>query len=110
MNAPELLRTARSRRGWTQAQLAARCGVPQSVIARWESGRVSPRIDSLNRILAAAGFEPTVVLVDDCSVDRDQLAERLRWTPLERLRYLADMIAFEERARSAKKEPLSDQT
>ena len=103
MNAPELLRTARKRRAWSQSQIAACAGVAQSVIARWESGRVSPRVDSLNRVLTAAGFQPRVELVDDSSIDQDQLAERLRWTPLERLRYLTDMIAFEDRARSARK-------
>ncbi len=34
--------------------------------------------------------------------DLDQIVERLSWTPLERLRYLLDMLAFEERARRAR--------
>jgi hypothetical protein len=34
--------------------------------------------------------------------DRIQIAERLRWTPRERLDYLLDMLAFEERARRAR--------
>lgn len=38
-------------------------------------------------------------------VDDDQIAERLRWTPRERLQYLLDMLAFEERARSARPVP-----
>jgi hypothetical protein len=33
--------------------------------------------------------------------DDDQIAERLRWTPKQRLDYLLDMLAFEERARRA---------
>jgi hypothetical protein len=37
------------------------------------------------------------------AADRDQMAERLRWTPKQRLAYLADMIAFEERARRARR-------
>ena len=102
MNVSDLLREARRQRGWTQAQLASCVGVAQSVVARWESGRVSPRVDSLRRVLVAAGFELQVELVDDSSVERDQIAERLQWTPRERLRYLADMVAFEERARRAR--------
>ena len=102
MNVTELLRTARHERGWTQAQLAAVAGISQPAIARWESGRVSPRVASLRRVLEAAGFEPRVELVDESSVDRDQLAERRRWTPLERLRYLTDLVAFEDRARRAR--------
>ena len=102
MHVGNLLRRARQRRGWSQAQLGAAAEVSQPAIARWESGRVSPRVDTLRRILQAAGFEPRIELEDLSSVDFDQLAERLRWTPLERLRYLADMVAFEERARAAR--------
>ena len=36
------------------------------------------------------------------AVDLDQIVERLRWTPAERLRYLLDMLAFEEKAHRAK--------
>lgn len=103
MNAHNALTEVRRRRGWSQAQLAACAGVPQSTIGRWESGRVSPRVDSLHRVLGAAGFETRIQLRDASSVDHDQLAERLRWTPLERLRYLADMVAFEQRARAARR-------
>ena len=34
--------------------------------------------------------------------DLDQIDERLRWSPAERLQYLLDMLAFEERARKAR--------
>ena len=36
-------------------------------------------------------------------VDVDQIVERLRWTPKQRLDYLLDMLAFEERARHARR-------
>ncbi len=35
--------------------------------------------------------------------DRDQIAERLGWTPKQRLDYLVDMVAFEERAHRARR-------
>ena len=35
--------------------------------------------------------------------DDDQIVERLRWTPKQRLDYLLDMLAFEERARRARR-------
>ena len=41
----------------------------------------------------------------ELDVDDDQIAERLSWTPRERLQYLLDMLAFEERARSARPVP-----
>ena len=41
----------------------------------------------------------------DAEVDEDQIAERLAWTPHQRLRYLLDMLAFEERSRRALQVP-----
>ena len=38
---------------------------------------------------------------EDC--DLDQIVERLGWTPLERVKYLLDMLEFEERAHRAKR-------
>jgi len=35
--------------------------------------------------------------------ERTQIAERLRWSPSERLRYLLDMLEFEELARRARR-------
>ena len=35
--------------------------------------------------------------------DEDQIAERLAWPPKERLQYLLDMLAFEERAQRARR-------
>jgi hypothetical protein len=37
------------------------------------------------------------------NADRDQIAERLGWTPKQRLVYLVDMVAFEERAHRARR-------
>jgi len=36
--------------GWTQAECAARAGMPQSQWADLERGRCSPRIDTLQRL------------------------------------------------------------
>lgn len=36
-------------------------------------------------------------------VDESQIAERLSWTPRQRLDYLLDMLAFEERAAAARR-------
>ena len=44
---------ARLERGITQAQLAKRAGLQQSAIARIESGKVNPKLDSLIKIAAA---------------------------------------------------------
>lgn len=50
-----LLRHARAEAGLTQAQLAARAGVPQSLISAYERGRRQPGADMLLRLLAATG-------------------------------------------------------
>ncbi|HEX9869849.1 MAG TPA: hypothetical protein VGC99_14865 [Candidatus Tectomicrobia bacterium] len=39
------------------------------------------------------------------SGDDDQILERLRWSPVQRLRYLLDMLDFEERAHMARPVP-----
>lgn len=102
MKSAEIVRRARKVRGWTQTELARAAGISQSAVARWESGRVSPRVASLQRVFEAAGLLARIELVEEDRIDWDQLAERLSWTPIDRLRYLTDMIAFEERARKAR--------
>jgi transcriptional regulator with XRE-family HTH domain len=97
-----LLHTARQRAGLTQADLAERLGTTQSAVARWEKGLVSPRLVTFERILAACGFELRISLAPLVEAERDQIRERLLWTPKERLDYLKDMLAFEERAHRAR--------
>jgi len=52
-----LLRDARLRAGLSQRALAERAHTAQSVVARVEGGQVSPSWDTLERLLAATGFE-----------------------------------------------------
>jgi transcriptional regulator with XRE-family HTH domain len=86
----------------TQTELAVRMGTTQSAIARWERGAVSPKLETVARLARACGLEPQIVWAERGDVDRAQIAERLRWTPAERLQYLRDMLAFEERAHRAR--------
>ena len=50
---PENLRRLRKAAGLTQAELAKRAGVSQSLIARIEAGTVNPRLSTLRKILSA---------------------------------------------------------
>lgn len=50
-----LLRTARERAGLSQAELAARAGVTQSVISVYESGHRQPALSTLAALVEAAG-------------------------------------------------------
>ncbi len=57
IDAAKLLRDARIRAVLSQRQLARRAKTAQSVVARVELGETSPSWDTLERLLAAAGFE-----------------------------------------------------
>ncbi|MDT0212863.1 helix-turn-helix transcriptional regulator [Rothia sp. ARF10] len=54
--ARDLLRLARRRQRLTQAELAARAGVSQNVVARYESRRQQPTVAALERLVAACGY------------------------------------------------------
>ena len=48
---------ARRQAGFTQQVLADRAGTSQAAMSAYESGRRSPSVETLCRILGAAGFE-----------------------------------------------------
>ena len=75
----ELVREARRRSALTQQQLAELAGTTQSSIARLESGRTSPTLEQVQRLMRLAGFELIVELapVDDSDRQQaDDLADR----------------------------------
>jgi transcriptional regulator with XRE-family HTH domain len=90
MSAARLLAHARRRAGLSQRGLARVAGVPHSTVARIELGVLSPRADTLERLLRAAGHtlatEPTVGI----GVDRSQIRELLALTPGQRARLAVD--------------------
>ncbi|HWC33965.1 MAG TPA: helix-turn-helix transcriptional regulator [Mycobacteriales bacterium] len=53
--ASRLLRSARRRREWSQAELARRAGIPASQLCAYETGTKQPGVATLARILAVAG-------------------------------------------------------
>jgi transcriptional regulator with XRE-family HTH domain len=85
MDAARVLRQARRRAGLTQRELASRAAVAQSVVGRIESGAVIPRVDTLDRLLAAAGqgLEPTPR--PGQGLDRSGYAEHLVRSPRARV-------------------------
>jgi transcriptional regulator with XRE-family HTH domain len=98
-----LLRDARSRAGLSQRELAGRAGVAQPAIARIESGVVSPRVDTLDRLLERCEVELDLRRRLGAGIDRTQIRRILVLTPAERLRLATkegqNMIAFLEAAR-----------
>ncbi len=92
-----LLRFGRAKAGLSQRQLGRRAGVTQASIARIEEGKTSPRLETLERLLAACGFELELVPKAGIGVDRTALRELLKLRPSERAR-----LAVEEARNLAK--------
>jgi transcriptional regulator with XRE-family HTH domain len=78
------LRYARRKAGLTQVELAERAGVPQSVIARIESGSSVPRFDTIDRLLHACGFALELAPRAGAGVDRTLIEPLVEATPTER--------------------------
>lgn len=57
MMAASLLRQARTAAGLSQAELAQKAGVTQSVISVYEAGRRQPSVPTLASLIAATGYE-----------------------------------------------------
>ena len=89
MRAARMLRYARRRAGMTQRALAVATGVPQSSIARIETGITSPRVDTLLRLLRATGSELEAAPRLGEGVDRSLIRATLAMTPDERGRSAA---------------------
>jgi two-component system, NarL family, response regulator LiaR len=59
-----LLQIVRKARGLTQRAAAARSGLQQQAISRWERSHPNVQLDSLQRYLAALGYELDLVIRD----------------------------------------------
>jgi HTH-type transcriptional regulator / antitoxin HipB len=55
------LRAERRSRGWSQAELGRRVGLPQMHISGIESGKVVPRFDTLLDLVRALGYDLLLV-------------------------------------------------
>ena len=88
MLAAHLLRAARVRAGLTQAELARRAGTSQPVISAYEHGRRDPSVQTLARLLAAAGADLVLRAPDRSASD---LPPPL--TPEEHSRRLLDVLS-----------------
>lgn len=76
-NIGEAVRMARRRVGLSQRELGERTGVPQSTIARIESGFVDPRTSTIVKLLAACGEELEVLPRLGDGVDRTIIRQLL---------------------------------
>src|SRR5258708_39556378 len=85
MVSASLLVQARRSAGLSQRALAARAGIAQQEIARYERGRVTPSLERLRSLIAACGLELTFGLARaDHSYD-EQILAALALAPARRL-------------------------
>ncbi|HZQ28971.1 MAG TPA: helix-turn-helix domain-containing protein [Acidimicrobiales bacterium] len=69
-----LIRIARRQAGLSQSELAQRASTSQAAISAYESGRRSPSVETLARILGSAGFELRMRLAPPDSHDSSRRA------------------------------------
>jgi transcriptional regulator with XRE-family HTH domain len=74
----------------SQRALSARTGIAQATIARIETGRDNPRVDTLERLLRACGDSLEAVPRAGVGIDRTEIRELLALTPAERVATLAE--------------------
>jgi transcriptional regulator with XRE-family HTH domain len=89
MDAARTLRDARREAGLSQRALARRARIPQPTVARIETRVVVPRVDTLERLLAACGVELAGVPRPGAGIDRSQIRELRALSPRDRLRAAA---------------------
>ena len=102
----DLIREARLRAGLTQAELGAKIGKPQSVIARWERGDVTPSFETLRQAIRGCGLELSFHLsrLDESSMT--VIDEHLKMTPAQRLADLLERVRFHDQLQ--RREPVTD--
>lgn len=101
MTGATTIRRARKRANLTQAELAKRLGVSQPAVARWESGKVSPTIATLSRLIKACELSLSISLAARNDHDLDLALENLRYTPEERFERYVKGLEFAKELRDA---------
>jgi transcriptional regulator with XRE-family HTH domain len=81
----DLIREARRRAGFTQAELAKKASTAQPAIARWESGRTAISLDDVRRLVRLCGFDLEVMLLPRDDSDMAQAARLAKLTGQQRL-------------------------
>lgn len=79
------IRFGRLRAGLTQQELARRAGISQPSLARIESGRVVPRLDTAARVLRECGMRLEPMPLGGQGVDRSTIRRMLALSPRQRL-------------------------
>src|SRR5258708_5046285 len=86
MDASRFVYFARRKAGLSQRELGREAGVPQPTVARIERGTVTPRFDTLDRLLTACGFDLSLEPARGIGIDRSAIRDLLSLSPAERAR------------------------
>ncbi len=92
MNAAHLLRTARRRAGYSLRELAELAGTSYSTLSDYERGAKVPALDTMTRVLNAAGFALEVTLADNSAPTRGDRDVRPRGEQLAEVLELAEQF------------------
>ena len=96
MEASTALRAARRRAGLTLRQLAGRAATSHSTLAAYEAGRVTPTVDTFDRIVRAAGYAVDATLTPRVRGDEhlsrgDELVQALELAEMFPARHDAEL-------------------
>lgn len=100
MTTGERIRAVRKKMGLTQKQLADRCGMADSAIRKYESGRINPKLETIQRIATAMNadlLEFVDILPGDDNPKSFELAQELT-EKLERERKNGKRVVFRDGA------------
>ena len=92
-----LVKASRKRAGLTQAELARRAGTTQPVVARLEREGANPRLDTLERMIAATGHSLELSAGPAAGIDETMIVADLKLSPDERLRRFEQLYDFARR-------------
>jgi transcriptional regulator with XRE-family HTH domain len=101
-NSASLLRSARRSAGLTQTELADRLGASQAAVARLESARANPTVNTLEQALWATGHRLTLQApARGPGVDESLIRRQLERAPAERIRGIESMYAEAQKLAAA---------
>lgn len=89
MDAARIITVARERSGLSKRELARRAGTSPAAIVKYESGQMSPTVDTLNRILHVAGWRVEIDLLPQVVAPADLVR---RGEMMSELLAIVDMV------------------
>lgn len=75
MNLSDRIKLARIKKGATQKEIAQNCGMADSAIRKYESGKITPKLETLRKIAAALELPESFFMEMQPFQDLDFLAE-----------------------------------